>query len=197
MTSSGDGISATKARRISTISAAALRSGAASTSCTPLTNICHARIKTGTGSVSASSVPRTRSASGKSAESRRLGTARKREIVCTRSSMSVSIRPGSAPRAWAASAKASALSGLPVMTASSRSNTTCRSASPSMSLTSSAPISGAEPSAAVPWAMAWSSKDNPSRTEPSAARAISAKASTERLTCSFWAMRPKRAVRSA
>ena len=42
-----------------------------------------------------------------------------------------------------------------------------------------------------PWAIAWSSIDSPSRTEPSAARAISASASGEISTFSRSAILPK------
>ena len=60
--------------RISTISAAARRSGAVSTSPTPFSSICQARASTGTDSRSASAAPRVRSASGSSWLSRSAGT---------------------------------------------------------------------------------------------------------------------------
>ena len=72
--SPGGGMSATWHSRISTISAAARRSGAVSTSATPFSSICQARASTGTDSRSASAAPRVRSASGSSGLSRSAGT---------------------------------------------------------------------------------------------------------------------------
>ena len=61
----------------------------------------------------------------------------------------------------------------PRITLSNRSSTRVRSARPSMSRTWAASTTP------PPWAIAWSSIERPSRTEPSAARAISASASGE------------------
>ena len=72
--SPGGGRSETWQSRISTISAAARRSGAVSTSPTPFSSICQARARTGTDSRSASAAPRVRSASGSSWLSRSDGT---------------------------------------------------------------------------------------------------------------------------
>ncbi len=96
--SPGGGRSDTWHSRISTISAAARRSGAVSTSPTPFSSICHARASAGTASWSASAAPRVRSASGNSWLSRSAGTDFSRVTVWTSSSRSCSIIPRSAPR---------------------------------------------------------------------------------------------------
>ena len=92
------GRSATWHRRISTISAAARRSGAASTSPMPFSSICQARARVGTDRRSASSAPRVRSASGRSWLLRRAGMVFSRVSVCSSSSRSASMVPRSAPR---------------------------------------------------------------------------------------------------
>ena len=183
--SAGVGRSDTWHSRISTISAAARRSGAASTSPTPFSSICQARARAGTLNRSASDAPRVRSASGSSWLSRNPGIDFSRVTVCSSSNRSCSIVPRSAPRSCARSVIARAAAGLPPITDSSRSNTASRSDRPSMSATCSTVI---RPSA---WAIAWSSIDSPSRTEPSAARAIRSKAAGSMVTPSLAAMRAK------
>ena len=80
---------------------------------------------------------------------------------------------------------------MPAITASSRSKIASRSAWPSMSATWATVT---VPSAC---AIAWSSIDSPSRTEPSAARAIRSSAGGSISTPSFTAMRAKWACSSA
>ncbi len=217
--SPGVGSSATWHRRISTISAAARRSGACSTSATPFSSICQARPSSGIDRRSASAAPRVRSASASSEEWRSPGTVRSRVKVCVSSSRSPSSRPKSAPRSWARPVIARASAASPCITASSRSNTTVRSASPSMSATTAAEITPGAPAAgdapgpgvasrpcpsapassasSAPRAIAWSSSDSPSRTEPSAARATASSASGATATPSAFAMRAKCAASSA
>ena len=82
---------------------------------------------------------------------------------------------GSAPRSCARSIRESAAAVSPAISASIRSSTRPRSARPSMSRTDSAVT--APPPSVPPRAMAWSSSERPSRTLPSAARAIMESAS--------------------
>ena len=81
------------------------------------------------------------------------------------------------------------------MTASIRSNTASRSAKPSMSATAAAVI--VPPDVMSTCAIAWSSIDNPSRTEPSAARAICSTAAGSIATPSLSETRAKCADSSA
>ena len=172
--SPGGGSSATWHSRISTISAAARRSGAVSTSPMPFSSICQARPSVAMDSRSANAAPRVRSASGNSADCRAApAPTSSRVSVCTRSSKSCSSTPRSAPRACARSVIASASAGGRPSAPRTGRTPLARSARPSMSATASAVM-------ALPgsvWAIAWSSSDSPSRAEPSAARAISVSAS--------------------
>ncbi len=167
----------------------------------PLSSICHARPSSGIDSRSAIAAPRVRSASASSAELRSPGTVRSRVSVCVSSSRSPSSSPRSAPRSCARAVIASASAAWPRITASSRSNTRPRSASPSMSATTAAEITPAAPPVAsagsAPRAIAWSSSDSPSRTEPSAARATASSASGATATPSFAAIPAKCPASSA
>ncbi len=190
--SPGGGMSITWHSRISTISAAARRSGAASTSATPFSSICQVRLSTGMESWSARAAPRVRSASGSAGPARSSGTERSRASMCTSSSRSPSTVPRSAPKACARSVIASAACTFPAATASISSNTSWRSARPSMSATS-AWLTSAPSMRAI----AWSSRLRPSRAEPSAARAISSIAGAATATCSAAATRVNRPASSA
>ena len=168
--SSGVGRSAAKASRMSTISAAMTGRGALCTSPTPFNSICQARDSTRMGSAVAAT-PRTRSTSVTVDSCAACGTIFRRVTKCTNSARSASTTAGSAPLSYWSRSSVRAVATSPRITASNRSMMRPRSARPSIDRTVSASIVPA------PCAMAWSSSDSASRTEPSAARAIIASAS--------------------
>ena len=188
-TSSGVGRSAAYAMRTSTISAAATGRADACTSAMPFISICQVRDRTRMDSLVAKSRPRVRSASDSDTSSATDGITFTRVTKCVNSARSDSTTAGSAPMSYCArsSPKAAAIS--PFMRCSNRSTMRTRSARPSICRTSSATTLPAA------WAMAWSSSERLSRTEPSAARAISASAASSISTLSFAAM-PARCLTS-
>ena len=98
---------------------------------------------------------------------------------------------GSAPSRYIVSKRSSAPAISPDMSWSNKSNTAFRSANPNISRICSAVT--VPPASAI----AWSSNDNPSRTDPSAARAMIATASSSIPTLSCLAMFLKCEVNSA
>ena len=177
--SSGVGRSAAQASRTSTMSAAWSGRGASLTSARPLTSNCQVRVSTGSdracreGAAAAALLlgqapdpwrrPARASAASRGGRSRRgprrRGRGRRR---CRAAASAPPWRSGSRPP----------------ITASKRSMIRARSARPSMARTPSAPTWGGRPPSAAPWAIAWSSSDSASRTEPSAARAMTTSASS-------------------
>ena len=169
--SSGVGSSATWVSRMIAISAAIIAFGAVAASSSALSSICQARDSTRIDSRSAKSRPRARSSGPTVGSSAASGASRTIVTQCVTSARSRSTAIGSAPAAYCAASSANAACASPDITASKRSSTRPRSASPSIARTSAAVAVPA------PCAIAWSSSDCASRTEPSAARVISASAS--------------------
>ena len=170
--SSGLGRSATWVRRITAISAAIIALGALATSSSALSNICHRRVSTRIGRVSAMVTPRLRSSGetvGSSAASGVILTTDTQWVISARSR---STAIGSAPSEYWLPSSSSAPAASPRRIISNRSSTRPRSASPSIARTCTAVVSPA------PWLIAWSSRDVASRADPSAARVISASASS-------------------
>ena len=182
MSSSGAGRSAVYARRISTISAAADGLGASATSSRPLSSICQARARIGTDRRSPSAAARARSSLDRPSPAAEAPSVLARVVVCTASARSARIWPGSAPSRCRPASSSSAAPAAPPISCSNRSKMRPRSASPSMARTLSVRMLPA------PMASAWSSSDRPSRTEPCAARAISASASSSAVAPSLPAM---------
>ena len=190
MSSSGDGISARWASRISTISAAARALPARATSSAPASKTCQTRDKMRVDNFSAASMPRLRNCAEKAISSCAAGTNFSRVSQCVSSAISAKMTAGSAPITYCASNSAKAALTEPAMTKSKRSKMRPRSASPKrprMVASSTAPL----PAGSI-CAKARSSKDRASRAEPSAARAISFNASSGKLTFSALQVRLKR-----
>ena len=170
--SSGEGRSATWVRRITAISAAIIAFGAMVISSRTLSNICHIRVRTRIGSASAIRRPRSRSSRPTVGSSAAPGVILMTLTQWATSARSRSTAIGSAPSAYWAESSASAPPASPRRIRSKRSRTRPRSARPSMARTWSAEVSPA------PWEMAWSRRLSASRADPSAARTMSASASS-------------------
>ena len=180
--SAGAGISDTWVRRITAISAAISALGASAASSSDLSSICQARVSVAIFSPAAIFTPRARS-SGPTAGSLAVsGDILTTLIQWVMSARSRSTAIGSAPSACCDESSASAAAASPFMIRSNRSIDLPRSASPSIVRICSRV--GAPP----PWLMAWSSSEVASRAEPSAARAISASASSGTAVPSAWAI---------
>ena len=165
--SPGVGILARCASRISNISAAAIGCGAAVISAWPFKSICQARPSRAMP-MPASAVTASRSASSRLSLPPPAASMLAR---CTRSIRSAIAISGSAPFACAFARAASAFAALPAIAASSMAMESLRPGRPSIAAILSASILSAVIAAA------WSSNDKASRTDPSAARAITCKAS--------------------
>ena len=113
------------------------------------------------------------------------GATLSRVTQCVSSSRSCSTTTGSAPASCISPRDAMTEGASPFMAFSNSSSTRLRSARPSMSRTWAASTTP------PPWAIAWSSMESPSRTEPSAARASKVSASGEISTFSAAAILPK------
>ena len=170
------------------ISAAIIAFGATDTSSSALRSICHIRLSARMGMRAAMSRPRSRSSGpmvGSSAASGVIFTTLIQWVISARSR---STAKGSAPSAYWLCISASASAADPRRIMSNRSSTRPRSASPSMARTCGAVVSPA------PWLIAWSSRLVPSRADPSAARVMSASASSVICAPSAPAIRRSRAI---
>ncbi len=164
--------------RIITISAAARPFIARNVSSWPCNKTCHARDKTRVERASEACWPRTRSGAENVTSSPAPSTNLSRVNQWVNSAKSAKITAGSAPILYCASNSAKASETRPLIIISNRSNTRPRSASPKRPRIVSAVRAEPSPCAGSTWAKARSSKDSASRAEPSAARAISASASS-------------------
>ena len=174
------------------MSAAASDMADSRVSATPFIRICHARLSTAMDSLPAKSKAAFAS-SGGAAASGASGATFARVMRWTNSATSISTCAGSAPSSYCCCRFWIAPATSPRIRRSNNSITRALSARPSMERTSSAGISRPGP----PCAIAWSSSDRESRTEPSAAREISASASGSISTFSVAQMRPRCFINSA
>ena len=114
-------MSALWATRISTISAAAIGTGAACTSPNPLDSICQVRVRDGTARVSARALPRSRSDSPRSFAPAAWGAAFMRVMAWVSSIRSWITTTGSAPPSYSSDSTVSPSPIRPAITASNRS----------------------------------------------------------------------------
>ena len=163
------------------MSAASSGTDARATSSCPFSKSCHKRCRTGKDRRSACSSTNA-AASASKAPSRGAPTfASVRR--CTSDKSPANIANGSTPRLYWLRASASMPCASPANISPNNRRIAPRSDRPSMSRTCAA-VTLPSPSMSA-WAMAWSSIDRPSRTDPSAACATRVSASTSASTCSL------------